>query len=93
MEPLNFYGNLVLDHLRCYKFFEEVALIQSAHGTLLHICTSSPYWGTEYAATCVWNTADGNIQNVKVIFGRLYLVSGYNKTSSTEIFPLITTPL
>jgi hypothetical protein len=75
-------GKLVLNHPSCYRFLEEVALIRSALGTLLHICTSGPYRGTEYASTCIRNTADGNPRNVKVIFGRLCLVSGYSKTSS-----------
>lgn len=73
---------LVLNLPRCHKFLEQVASIRSALGTLLHICTPGPYRGTEYAATCVRNTANGNVRNVQVIFGRLCLVSNYNKTSS-----------
>lgn len=75
-------GRFVLNHPSCHKFLEEAVSIRSLLGTLLHICTSGPYRGTEYAATCIRNTANGNIRNVKVIFGRLCLVSGYNKTSS-----------
>ena len=80
-------GRFVLNHPSCYKFLEEVTSIRSELGTLLHICTPGPYRGTEYAATCVRNAANGNIRNVKVIFGRLCLVSGYNKTSSTVSSP------
>ena len=80
-------GRLALNHPACHKFLEEVASIRLVLGTLLHICTSGPYWGTEYAATCVQNTANGNVQNVKVIFGRLCLVSGYNKTSTSVSLP------
>ena len=37
-------GKFILDHLNCCKFLEESASIHSALGTLLHICTSGPYW-------------------------------------------------
>lgn len=80
-------GKFVLNHPSCYKFLEEVAHIRSMLGTLLHICTPGPYRGTEYAATCIRNAANGNIRNVKVIFGRLCFVSGYNKTSSVVCSP------
>ncbi|KAF9780658.1 hypothetical protein BJ322DRAFT_1023881 [Thelephora terrestris] len=74
-------GKLVLNQPRCYKFLQDIQSLWAALGTLLHICTSGPYRGTEYATTCIRNTANGNSRNVKVILGRLCLVSGYNKTS------------
>lgn len=87
-------GSFVLNHPRCYKFLEEAASIRSMLGTLLHICTPGPYRGTEYAATCICNTVQGNIRNVKIIFGRLCLVSGYNKTSTAvSIFQSHPTPI
>jgi hypothetical protein len=74
-------GKLKLNIPKCKKFLEEVADIRSELGTLLHICTSGPYRGTEYAASCIRNTMNGNPRNVKAILGRLCLVSGYNKTT------------
>jgi hypothetical protein len=76
-------GTLLLDQPKCHKFLEEVAALRSKLGTLLHICTSGPYRGTEYAASCIRNTINGNPRNVKAILGRLCLVSGYNKTTSS----------
>lgn len=75
-------GTLMLNHFKCRKFLEEAAMLRSKLGTLLHICTSGPYRGTEYAASCIRNTANGNPRNIKAILGRLCLVSGYNKTTS-----------
>ena len=74
-------GVLELNQPACYEFLTEVASIRSALGSLLHISTPGPYRGTEYAATCIWNTVDGNIRNMKAVMGKLCLVSGYNKTS------------
>ena len=54
-------GKFILDHLNCCKFLEESASIHSALGTLFHTCTSGPYQGTEYVATCIQNTMNGNI--------------------------------
>ena len=62
-------GKLVLNQQKCRKFLEEVAAIRSELGTLLHICTSGPYRGTEYAASFIRNTVNGNPRNVKVILG------------------------
>lgn len=87
-------GTLVLNQPRCHRFLREVAMLRSELGTLLHICTSGPYRGTEYAASCIRNTVNGNPRNVKAILGRLCLVSGYNKTTSSvspQIFIIITT--
>ena len=75
-------GNkLVLNKPMCYKFLEEAQSLRAKLGTLLHISTSGPYRGTEYTTTCIRNTVNGNVRNVKVILGNLCLVSGYNKTS------------
>lgn len=73
---------LTLNRQVCHRFLEEARSIRSALGTLLHICTSGPYRGTEYITTCVRNAANGNVRNVKAILGRLCLVSGYNKSTS-----------
>jgi len=75
-------GKLVLNHTWCFEFLQEMESIRSLLGTLLHISTSGPYRGTEYAATCLRNTPEGNSRNIKAIYGRLCIVSGYNKTSS-----------
>lgn len=76
-------GKLVLNQIKCRSFLEEVAILRSELSSLLHICTSGPYRGTEYAASSIRNTANGNPRNVKAILGRLCLVSGYNKTTSS----------
>jgi len=76
-------GELKLNLPKCREFLEKVAILRSELGTLLHICTSGPYRGTEYAASCIRNTANGNSRNIKAILGRLCLVSGYNKTTSS----------
>lgn len=73
-------GKLVLDLPKCYRFLEEATILRSKLGSLLHICTSGPWRGTEYAASCIRNTVNGNPRNVKAILGKLCLVSGYNKT-------------
>lgn len=73
-------GVLELNHHMCHKFLEEVEEIRSIFGSLLHLATSGPYRGTEYAATRVRNTVGGNGRNVKAIIGKLCLVSDYNKT-------------
>ena len=75
-------GVLELNQSMCHKFLEEVVLNSSTLGSLLHISTPGPYRGIEYGTTCVQNVAGGNSWNVKVIAGKLCLVSSYNKTSS-----------
>ena len=76
-------GRLLLNQPKCRKFLEEAAVLRSELGTLLYICTAGPYRGSEYATTCIRNTVNGNPRNVKAILGRLCLVSGYNKTTSS----------
>ena len=79
-------GKMILKHNWCSNFLKEMESIRSLLGTLLHISTSGPYRGTEYAATCLRNTPEENSRNIKAIYGRLCIVSEYNKTSSVSSF-------
>ena len=65
----------------CYRFLKEMESIRSIIGTLIYICSGSPYRGTEFATTCIRNLPGGNIRNARFMSGELTLVSGYNKTS------------
>jgi len=74
-------GRLVPNREQCLRFLKEMESIRSILGTLIFICSGSPYRGTEFATTCIRNLPGGNIRNAKFIMGNLALVSGYNKTS------------
>ena len=74
-------GDLVPDRVKCLEFLHKMESIQSVLGTLIFICSGSPYHGTEFTTTCIRNLPGGNIRNAKFISGSLVLVSGYNKNS------------
>ena len=72
---------LIPNRKACLTFLQEMESIRSILGTLIFICSGSPYRGTEFATTCIRNLPGGNVRNAKFVFGGLTLVSGYNKTS------------
>lgn len=65
----------------CRRFLKEMESIRSIIGTLIYLCSGSPYRGTEFVTTCIRNLPGGNIRNVRFMSGALTLISGYNKTS------------
>jgi hypothetical protein len=74
-------GKLAPNRSACVQFLTEMESIRSLLGTLVFICSGSPYRGTEFATTCIRNLPGGNIRNARFIGGNIALVSGYSKTS------------
>ena len=83
-------GKMVLDYKWCFNFLKKMESIRSLLGTLLHISTPGPYRRTGYAAICLRNTPEENSRNIKAIYGRLCIVSEYNKISSAVSSFIIT---
>ena len=75
-------GKLITNRVACLNFLKEMESIRSILGTLIFICSGSPYCGTKFATTCIRNLPGGNVRNAKFIMGNLALVSGYNKTTT-----------
>lgn len=67
----------------CHDFLQKASLIRSKLASATHISIGGPPRGTEATAHYFRNHPQGNIRNVKVVNGRICLVAGYNKTSST----------
>lgn len=74
-------GGLAPNRKKCLVFLREMESIRSVLGTLIFICSGSPYRGTEFATTCIRNLPGGNVRNARFVGGNIALVSGYNKTS------------
>ena len=72
----------------CREFLKEMESIRSIIGTLIFLCSGSPYRGTEFATTCIRNLPGGNIRNARFMSGDLTLISGYSKTSFS-VWPII----
>lgn len=71
----------------CLHFLEEMEAIRSLLGTLIFMCSGSPYRGTEFATTCIRNLPGGNVRNAKFTMGNLALTCRYNKTSFSVLSP------
>ena len=76
-------GRFVPNPVGCHNFLARSSHARTKLATLLHISCGGPARGTEITTHYLRNHQQGDIRNVMVIDGRLCLVSGYNKTSST----------
>lgn len=74
-------GGLAPNRKKCLRFLREMESIRSVLGTLIFICSGSPYRGTEFATTCIRNLSGGNVRNARFVGGNIALISGYSKTS------------
>ena len=54
-------GDLVPNRAGCLKFLYKMESIWSVLGTLIFICSGSPYHGTEFATTGIRNLPGGNV--------------------------------
>lgn len=76
-------GRFIPNAVGCHDFLERSSRARSKLATLLHISCGGPARGTELTSHYLRNHPQGDIRNVMVIDGRLCLVAGYNKSSST----------
>ena len=78
-------GDLAPNRAGYLKFLHEMESIQSVLGTLIFICSGSPYRRTKFATMCIWNLPGEKVRNARFVAGNIVFVSGYNKTSTRTL--------